>query len=195
VTRAGLTLLLVAGLTGCGGDEDASAPPAPGASTTTVPAATETTAAPTSTGRTVTAEVTTPTGESGGTAAPETETETIAPTETASGGTESPSRPKRKPQPAAKREVAAAYFAPRAGTSSDTFTLFVSGFRPGATLSVALTAPDGESATEYRVVVGSDGSGKLTVPQQAMSATGTYTAVAKNTATGASATAEALVAG
>ena len=194
--RKPLLLLLVL-LAGCGGDDEP-------ASTTTPLPVTDTVTVPASTGTVATAPVTTPeqttsTEDSGGTAAEEEDSGGAAAedeTETeVSGGTTSPANPKRKPQPSAEREVAAAYFAPRAGTTRDTFTLYASGFRPGAELTVLLSRPDGQNVRAGTLTAGSDGSGKLALPQSQTSAEGRYNAVVKNSATGASATAELLVVG
>jgi hypothetical protein len=68
-----------------------------------------------------------------------------------------------------------ATFVPSAGTQSDTYRLDVQGFRPGRTLDVALTRPDGV-VEHYAIDTDSAGAGELTFPHVSAPITGMYTA-------------------
>lgn len=86
------------------------------------------------------------------------------------------------PEQAPERPSAA--FTPNPGTQGDTFTLGVNGFRPGATVDVLLTRPDG--ATEhYSINVRDDGTGLYTFTDTGNVVTGTYHAAVTNPDTGA----------
>ena len=87
----------------------------------------------------------------------------------------------------------AASFTPASGTSADTYSLFVSGFRPNAGLSVRLTRPDGVGES-YAVTTDATGSGSLTFPRVADAISGTYTATVTDPVSGDTATATATVA-
>ena len=99
--------------------------------------------------------------------------------------------PETTPQePAA--EQPAADFTPNPGQQGDTFTLVVSGFRPGATLDVTLTRPDGH-VEHYSINVESDSGGKHAFTNTEDVITGTYNATVRNPDTGATASASVQV--
>jgi hypothetical protein len=83
-------------------------------------------------------------------------------------------------------ENPAADFTPNPGQQGDTFTLVVSGFRPGANVDVTLTRPDGV-VEHYPISIGQDGSGRYVFTHTDSVVTGTYSATVTNPATGASA--------
>jgi hypothetical protein len=86
-----------------------------------------------------------------------------------------------------------ASFSPSSGTSANTYTLNVSGFRPNATLSVALTRPDGVREN-YSIQTDSSGSGSHNFGRVSKDVVlGTYTAVVTDPGTGDSATASTRV--
>jgi hypothetical protein len=89
-------------------------------------------------------------------------------------------------------ENPSADFSPNPGQQGDTFTLAVSGFRPGANLDVTLVRPDG-NVEHYAITVGSDSSGHFTFTNTANVITGTYNATVTNPDTGATAHASVQV--
>src|SRR5437588_6710960 len=103
------------------------------------------------------------------------------------GGTATNGTPQQQP------ENPSASFSPSSGHQGDTFVLGASGFRPGVTLDVTLTRPDGVTE-HYSISTGSDGSGSYTFTNTQNVVTGTYTAVVHNPATGAQAQASVDVA-
>jgi hypothetical protein len=92
--------------------------------------------------------------------------------------------PSTPPQPTP--ESPAADFSPNPGQQGDTFTLAVSGFRPGAHVSVTLTRPDGV-VEHYAISIGQDGGGTYTFTNTQNVVTGTYNATVTNPDTGAQA--------
>jgi hypothetical protein len=117
----------------------------------------------------------------------------------ASGTTQSPVAPSTTPSPGPTTtsgnatENPSASFSPSSGRQGDTFTLTASGFRPGATLQVTLTRPDGV-VEHYSISTGGDGSGTYTFANTANVVTGTYNATVVNPSTGAQAQASVQVA-
>jgi hypothetical protein len=117
----------------------------------------------------------------------------------ASGTTPSPAPPGTTPSPGPtttpgnQTENPSASFSPSSGHQGDTFTLTASGFRPGATLQVTLTRPDGV-VEHYEISTGSDGSGSHAFSNTANVVTGTYNATVVNPATGGQAQASVQVA-
>ena len=103
------------------------------------------------------------------------------------GGTTTNGTPQQQP------ENPSASFSPSSGHQGDTFVLGASGFRPGATLDVTLTRPDGVPE-HYSISTGADGSGSYTFTNTQNVVTGTYTATVHNPATGAQASASVDVA-
>ena len=85
-----------------------------------------------------------------------------------------------------------AAFSPSAGTSNDSYTLGVSGFRPNVPLSVALTRPDGVRET-YGIRTNGSGSGSYTFGRVSNVVLGTYTAVVTDPGSGDRATASTRV--
>jgi hypothetical protein len=123
-----------------------------------------------------------------------------APSGTGQPGTPAPPAGQPSPQPQGQAstpgpaaENPSASFSPSSGHQGDTFTLTASGFRPGATLHVTLTRPDGV-VEDYSITTGSDGSGSHTFANTANVVTGTYHATIANPATGAQAEASVDVA-
>ena len=105
----------------------------------------------------------------------------------------SPAPPATTPSPAPpERENPAADFSPNPGQQGDTFTLAVSGFRPGAHVGVTLTRPDGV-VEHYSIDIGQDSGGSYTFTGTDNAITGTYSAVATNPDTGAQAHASVQV--
>jgi hypothetical protein len=99
--------------------------------------------------------------------------------------TQAPPPPSTTPsQPAT--ENPAADFSPNPGQQGDTFTLAVSGFRPGAHVDVMLTRPDGV-VEHYPISIGQDGGGLFTFRNTQNSIPGTYNATVTNPDTGAQA--------
>jgi hypothetical protein len=125
----------------------------------------------------------------GGTDGPYTGTKT-SPTTPPSG--QPPQQAPSTPSAPSTAENPSASFSPSVGKEGDTFTLMASGFRPGASLSVTLTRPDGV-VEHYPISVGSDGTGSYTFTHTAGVVTGTYNATVVNPATGAQAQASAQV--
>ena len=85
----------------------------------------------------------------------------------------------------APAEQPSASFSPNPGQQGDTFVLTATGFRPGASLAVTLTRPDGV-VEHYTIDVGANGVGSFTFGNTAGVVTGTYNAVVTNPDTGAS---------
>jgi hypothetical protein len=106
-------------------------------------------------------------------------------------GTPPPGQPSTPTSPSTTESPSAA-FSPSQGVQGDDFTLTASGFRPGATLEVTLTRPDG-AVEHYTISVGGDGTGSHTFTNTANVVTGTYTATVHNPATGAQAQASVQV--
>src|SRR4051812_47852014 len=94
--------------------------------------------------------------------------------------------------PSQQAEHPAADFSPNPGHQGDTFTLSVSGFRPGASVDVTLVRPDGH-VEHYPISIGGDGGGSYTFTNTQGVITGTYNATATNPATGATAHASVQV--
>jgi uncharacterized protein DUF6777 len=106
-----------------------------------------------------------------------------------------PSTPQQPPPdttPSQETEHPAADFSPNPGQQGDTFTLSVSGFRPGANVDVTLVRPDGH-VEHYPISIGGDGGGSYTFTNTQGVITGTYSATATNPATGATAHASVQV--
>jgi hypothetical protein len=87
-----------------------------------------------------------------------------------------------------------AHFEPPVGTVDSTYTLYASGWQPGAVLAVELTRPDGVHEN-YSIQIGNDGSGSYTFPHNGAPPVGTYTATISNPASGSSTTAQTTVQG
>ncbi len=86
-----------------------------------------------------------------------------------------------------------ASFSPSAGTTANTYTLGVSGFRPNASLSVALVRPDGVRES-YSIRTNAAGSGSHNFGRVSSNAVvGTYTATVTDPGTGDSASASTQV--
>jgi hypothetical protein len=97
----------------------------------------------------------------------------------------------RKPRTPSTSPTAA--FSPSAGTTANTYTLSVSGFRPNVSLNVALTRPDGVRET-YGIRTNAAGSGSHNFGRVSSNAVvGTYTATVTDPGTGDSANASARV--
>ena len=116
---------------------------------------------------------------------------TPAPTRTQAPATQPPPTPTQTTPPAPARNPAAS-FSPMSGTVTDTYTIYVTGFRGNATLSMALTRPDG-GVEQYSVSTDSSGNGSYTFPRVNNPAPGTYNAVVSDGATGDSASASTTV--
>jgi Domain of unknown function (DUF6777) len=86
--------------------------------------------------------------------------------------------------PAEAPERPSAAFTPNPGSQGDTFTLGVNGFKPGATVDVLLTRPDGVTE-HYSINVRDDGTGLYTFTNTQDVITGTYHAAVTNPDTGA----------
>jgi hypothetical protein len=137
-----------------------------------------------------------PAGTSGGSDLPSGQTlptpmNPTTPPPSAPPPTQAPPTPQPTPQPTPTPsqpapENPAADFSPSPGQQGDTFTLAVSGFRPGAHVDVTLTRPDGQ-VEHYAISIGSDGGGTYTFTNTDNVITGTYNATVTNPATGASA--------
>jgi hypothetical protein len=103
-----------------------------------------------------------------------------------------PSSTTTETQPQETTEQPSAAFSPNVGEQGTTFTLGASGFRPGASLDVTLTRPDGH-VEHYSIDVGGDGTGTYTFTNTENVVTGTYNATVTNPDTGASADASVEV--
>jgi hypothetical protein len=100
--------------------------------------------------------------------------------------------PETTPSPAPpEAEHPAADFSPNPGQQGDTFTLAVSGFRPGAHVDVTLTRPDGV-VEHYSIDIG-EGTGHYTFTNTGGAIAGTYNATVVNPDTGAQAHASVQV--
>jgi len=86
-------------------------------------------------------------------------------------------RPPEAPPPAGELEngPASASFDPAAGTTSDTYTLYVANFRPFTRVRITLTRPDGVTET-YSLRTDNSGNGTYTFPRDNNPVTGTYVA-------------------
>ena len=100
--------------------------------------------------------------------------------------------PETQPPSQPEAEHPAADFSPNPGRQGDTFVLVVFGFRPGATLDVTLTRPDGH-VEHYPIHVESDSGGRYTFTNTQGVITGTYNATVTNPDTGATAHASVQV--
>jgi hypothetical protein len=107
-------------------------------------------------------------------------------------GQEPPSTTTTETQPSEATEQPSASFSPSAGEQGTNFTLGASGFRPGASLQVTLTRPDGV-VEHYTIDIGDDGTGTFTFTNTSDVVTGTYNATVTNPDTGASADASVEV--
>lgn len=106
-------------------------------------------------------------------------------------GVRRPGPLRRAPPPTEAATDPSAYFSPASGQRGDTFTLLVTGFRPGVTLGVSLTRPDGV-VESYSIATAADGSGRLGFAQTGgTEPVGTYTAVITDAGSGDTATASA----
>jgi hypothetical protein len=103
-----------------------------------------------------------------------------------------PPQEPEQPQPEQPQFNPAASFSPASGTADDTYTLYVSGFRPNVTLAVSLVRPDGAAET-YGLTTSGDGSGSYTFPRVANPVLGTYSATITDSGTGHSARASTTV--
>lgn len=100
--------------------------------------------------------------------------------------------PRRTPPPTQQATNPSASFSPASGTADDTYTLYASGFRPGVTLNVRLTRPDGVGQS-YSITTDGSGSGSYTFPRVSNPVVGTYTATVTDPGTADSATASVSV--
>ncbi|MEA2379151.1 MAG: hypothetical protein QOD13_3058 [Thermoleophilaceae bacterium] len=107
-----------------------------------------------------------------------------------------PARHRRPPKRAPEEQLVvrhpAASFSPASGISTDTYTLYASGFRPNVTLAVRLTRPDGVGES-YSITTSGGGSGAYTFPRASNPVLGTYTATITDPGTGDTASASTTV--
>jgi hypothetical protein len=100
-----------------------------------------------------------------------------------------PTTPTTPPQPA-RNPVAG--FSPSSGTVADSYSIGVSGFRPNASLDLALTRPDG-GVEHYSMTTDSHGTSSYSFPHVNNPLPGTYSAVVSDPQTGDSASASVNV--